>query len=187
MKQTALMEMMRKLPSKEKEMVEMEERRMKRLDLQEIKQNIWRKWRGKKEKSEEKRKETEDERIERLTTNIEKILQKISDEKKLEEKKQNEWIVRRKKLLEDGRKLQEEKERKNRNRTIRLEKKAKLEEKWEMLRWISKFIEEHKDRWEKERIDREKAGRGETTTSWREKNREEKIEIIRGDWEENET
>ena len=50
------MEMMRKLPNKEKEMMEMGERRMKRLDLQEIKQNIWRKWQGKKEKSEEKRK-----------------------------------------------------------------------------------------------------------------------------------
>ena len=50
MKQTTLMETMRKLPSKEKDMVEMEERRMKRLDLQEIKQNIWRKWRGKKKK-----------------------------------------------------------------------------------------------------------------------------------------
>ena len=115
-----------------------------------------------------------------------KILQKISDEKKAEEKKHNELILRRKKLLEDGRKLQEEKERKNRNRTIRLEKKAKLEEKWKMLRWISNFIEDHKDRWEKERIKREKAGRGETTTSWREKTREEKIDMNRGDWEENE-
>ena len=52
---------------------------LQRLDLQEIKQNIWRKWRGKKEKIEEKGKETEDEKIERQTIQIEKILQKISE------------------------------------------------------------------------------------------------------------
>ena len=97
--------MMRKLPSKEKEMMEMDERRLQRLDLHEIKQNIWRKWRGKKEKTEG----TEDEKIERQTIQIEKILQKISEDKKLEEKKKNEWAVRRIKLLEDGRKAQEEK------------------------------------------------------------------------------
>ena len=61
MKQTILIEMMINFPSKEKEMIEMDERRLQRLDLQEIKQNIWRKWRGKKEKTEGKRKETEDE------------------------------------------------------------------------------------------------------------------------------
>ena len=135
--------MMRKIPSKEKEIMEMDERRMQRLDLQEIKQNIWRKWRGKKEKVEEKRKETEDEKIERQTVQIEKILQRISEDKKLEEKKQNEWAVRRRKLLEDGRNAQDEKEIKNRNRALRLEKKSKLEEKCEMLRWIHNFIEKH--------------------------------------------
>ena len=87
--------MMRKIPSKEKEIMEIDERRMQRLDLQEIKQNIWRKWRGKQEKVEEKRRETEDEKVDRQTEQIEKILQKIKEEKKIEEKKQNEWAVRR--------------------------------------------------------------------------------------------
>ena len=46
-KQTTLLDMMRKLPGKEREIYEMEERKIKRLELQEIKTNIWRKWRGK--------------------------------------------------------------------------------------------------------------------------------------------
>ena len=71
-KQVSLLEMMRKLPGKEREIIKMEERRMRRLDLQEIKQNIWRKWRGKGGSNEEKRKETEEEKIERQTTEIEK-------------------------------------------------------------------------------------------------------------------
>ena len=86
---------------------------------------------------------------------------------KLEEKKKNEWAVRRRKLLEDGRKAQEEKERKNRNRAIRMEKKSKLEEKWEMLRWIYKFIDEHKARWEKERIGRENEEKRKERKKWR--------------------
>ena len=43
-------------------------------------------------------------------------MQKLSDEKKLEDKKHSEWKIKIKKLLENGRKLQEEKERKNKNR-----------------------------------------------------------------------
>ena len=62
-----------------------------------------------------------------------------------------------------------------------MEKKSKLEEKWEMLRWIHNFIDKHKSRWEKERIGREKEEKRESTRSWREKKREEKVEIVRED------
>ena len=44
-KQTTLLDMLKKLPGKEREIFEMEERKIKRLELQEIKTNIWRKWR----------------------------------------------------------------------------------------------------------------------------------------------
>ena len=71
--------------------------------------------------------------------------------------------------MEEGRKQQEESERKSRNRKIRMDKKAKMEEKWEMLRWITRFIDENKDRWERERIQREKSMKAETASTWREK------------------
>ena len=54
MKRVTLMEMMRKLPNKKKEIMEMDERRLKRLDLQEVKQSIWRKWRERKVRDDEK-------------------------------------------------------------------------------------------------------------------------------------
>ena len=56
---------------------------------------------------------------------------------------------------------QEEKEREKQKQNNQTGENGKLEEKWEMLRWISNFMEEHKDRWEKERIEREKAKRQE--------------------------
>ena len=174
--------MMRKLPGKEREIIQMEERRMKRLDLQEIKQNIWRKWRGKGGSIEEKRKETEEEKIERQTIKIEKTLKRLKDEKKAQDQKFSEWKERRKRLLEEGRKQQEESERKSRNRKIRIDKKAKMEEKWEMLRWTIRFIDDNKDRWERERLQREKSMEIETSNTWREKSREEKIETVKNGW-----
>ena len=59
-RQQNLIEMMKKLPSKEQEAIEIEERKMKRLELQEIKENLWRKWRGKKDTRDSKV-ENEDE------------------------------------------------------------------------------------------------------------------------------
>ena len=52
-------------------------------------------------------------------------------------------------LLEDGRVKQEEKERKEREKKARMEKKASLEEKWTRLRWVTEFIDENKDKWER--------------------------------------
>ena len=184
MKQVTLLEMMKKLPTKEREILEMEERRLKRLELQEMKQNILRKWRGRKEKAEEKRNETQEEEIERKTRRIEEILQRIQEEKRVQDEKISEWKERRRKLLEEGRKKQEEKERKSIERKTRVEKKEKLEEKWEMLRWTISFIEEHKDRWESDRKERENTRGRETTYSWDEKTRDERIECIKEEWSE---
>ena len=99
MKQVTLLEMMKKLPTKEREILEMEERRLKRLELQEMKLNIWRKWRGRKEKAEEKRNETQEEEIESKTRRIEEILQRIQEEKRIQDEKISEWKERWRKLL----------------------------------------------------------------------------------------
>ena len=37
-----------------------------------------------------------------------------------------------------------------------MEKKASLEEKWTRLRWVTEFIDENKDKWERWRREREK-------------------------------
>ena len=53
-----------------------------------------------------------------------------------------------------------------------------------MLRWTISFIEEHKDRWESERKERENTRARETTYSWDEKTRDERIECIKEEWSE---
>ena len=146
--------MMKDLPQKEQEILDMEERRIRRLELQEMKQNVWSRWRGNTQTT-DKRKETEGEKVERLTRRIEEKLEKIKEEKRTDDKKTREWYDRRKILIEEGRQKQEESERKNKDRKIRLERKAKLEEQWKSLRWAVAFIDEDKERWERESKEKE--------------------------------
>ena len=105
-RQQNLIEMMKKLPSKEQEAIEIEERKMKRLELQEIKENLWRKWRGKKDTRDSKV-ENEDE-IEIKTRKVEDVLAKIAEEKRAHEEKTKEWLKRREKMLREGREKQAE-------------------------------------------------------------------------------
>ena len=59
-----------------------------------------------------------------------------------------------------------------------MEKKASLEEKWTRLRWVTEFIDENKDKWERWRREREK-DIGESLESWDDKDRENKIKMLR--------
>ena len=184
-KQVTLTEMMKKLPQKEQEILAMEERRIRRLELQEMKQNVWRRWRGSTQTT-DKRKETDGEKVERLTRRIEEKIEKIKEEKRNKDKKTREWLVRRKRLIEEARQKQEESERKNRDRKIRLDRKAKLEEQWEMLRWTVAFIDENKERWERERKEKENCRKMETISTWDLKTREEQKDSMREEWERSE-
>ena len=156
LKQQRLTEMMKRLPEKEKESIEIEERRMQRLELQEIKHNLWRKWRGKQKREEETVKEKNEDVMEKKLRIVEDTLRRVQEEKRENDKKLADWKIRRKALLDEGKLKQEEKERKAREKKVRLQKKASLEEKWELLRWTTEFIDDNKDGWEKVRLDRER-------------------------------
>ena len=92
-------------------------------------------------------------------------------------KREQKWKERRKRMIEKGKEKKAETEMRNRDRKGRLKKKSELESKWEMLRWVINFIDNNKDRWEKERKEREKVEM-ETIRMWEKKTREEKIDQI---------
>ena len=60
----------------------------------------------------------------------------------------------------------------------RKEKQRKLQEKWEMLRWITTYLEKNIERWEKEREER-KGENEKKIADWEKKSRFEKIRKIR--------
>ena len=93
------------------------------------------------------------------TNKIRNILAKVEEEKKMKVKREKEWKERRKRMIEIGREKQADNEKKNRDRKDRLKKKSELEGTWEMLRWVTRFIDKNKDRWEDEKKERERERR----------------------------
>ena len=128
--------LLRELPEKNREKLVREEERRRRLELQEAKENIWKKWRGKSKKSKENIEENGVKMLER----IESMIKQNREEK--EEK-------RKKKEKERDKEIEDEKEKKA-QKVIRKEKKKKLEEQWEMLRWITNYVNENELDWENE-------------------------------------
>ena len=158
---------------KEWEKVKESEKRKERLELQEMKENLW-KWRqGGKEttcKGKERRREITVTEMEEKFNKLEKIL----------EKERNEIVAQEKKVQAS----QMEKEKKK----LRLERQRKAEEKWKIMRWVTKFLEENEEEF-LEAIDIEKECEKKEEKeyeAWNKMKRMEKIDNIRseGRWAE---
>ena len=126
-----------KLPISEREKFLREQERQRKIELKEMKENLWKNWRGKTAKNYSTTKEMEDEGG------------------KLDElwKKVEEWKVEQEKIVEPKMKEKEEKmtekKRKAEEKTRRLCLKEKLEGNWEMVRWLTSYIEENRESWER--------------------------------------
>ena len=72
-----------------------------------------------------------------------------------------------------------------RKKKILKDKKKKLEEHWEMLRWLTKYIKENRYSWEKRReIERDEKEMNDIYDEWMSKTREEQIEGLKNEKEE---
>ena len=130
-------EMLKELPRDEKEQLEYEMRKRERKEYIEMKQNLWRKWRGEQAILERKNK---------IPTEMEKIDNKIAEiDKKLSEMKEAE--EKAKKRAQKKRKIAEENK----------QKKERLKNHWIMMAWLTNFIEKNKFNWERRRILQENA------------------------------
>ena len=87
-KQKKITEAWKKLPEVERNRYIEEEEKRKRLELKEMKSNIWKKWRGKEKKQDEKAKKN-DKEIELKLEKLEEIIEKIKTEerKRIEDKR----------------------------------------------------------------------------------------------------
>ena len=81
--------------------------------------------------------------------------------------------LRKKKKLEEIRRLQELEEKR-----MQMEKKRKKEEHWEMARWLHKYIEENNFHWEREKLKRLEE-RNKILEDWEKNSRLEKIKILK--------
>ena len=132
---------MKRLPENEKVKYEREEEKKKRKRMQEIKEILWKKPRPEGEmllEHGEHQEQTPDiKKLEERAGNIEEIVERYEKEK-IER-------IGRQKILVEGENL------KRKQKRERLELKAKLEEKWALMRWLVRHIEENQDQWDLDR------------------------------------
>ena len=105
---------------------------------------------------------------------IEELLEEIRKEKT---KLENERKEKAEKSLQKWRQRLKEKEMKEQEKKEKLEKEKALSKHWEMMKWVTKFIDENKEKWEEEQIEKEMVAMQEIY-EW-DKYRLEKIEKIK--------
>ena len=175
---TTLEKKIEELPTEERKRIRREEELARRREIIEMKKKLW-KLRGKEKKYKRtsettqrleniKNMENKLSAIEELLEEIEKEKEKIKMEKKEQEKKSLE--IWRRKIKEKDKKEQEKKE--------KMRKCEALNKHWEMMKWITQFIDENKEKWEEEQIEKEMVAMQEIY-EWEKASRLEKIEKIK--------
>ena len=144
-----------------------EELKKERMEIQELKENLWR-WR---ENGGGKTRTGREKQIEPTGENIEKKMKIIGDILE-RERKEND----RCRALKEKEKLKEieEKEKKE----IRLELKKTLEKKWQTIRWVTKHLEENESELKEMLVDVQKEKENELK-QWQKMERFAKIEKLR--------
>ena len=163
-KQEKITKTLNKLPENRRKLVKAQLEKERRIEIKEAREEIWKKYRQNKGKkgTDPRKKST----INLSDENLDRKLEKIECEVKKIEKER-----------EERQKAAKEKE-------DRIERKKRLEKKWEMLRWVVQYIDTNKDRWERERlnrleIDKEEEEIRKIEEDWLRKNETEKKEAIK--------
>ena len=171
---------LKRLPVEERKRLEEEEKKQEKLEIQKTKKELWKLRRKEKRITKDKIPESLKE-IEKMTSKLEKITHVMKEVKRKEElekerkRKQAEIDEKQRKIMNEKRKkrLQKEQEKKE-----RLQKIEKIQERWALMRWITTFIDENSERWDKERAERLEKERQELN-DWEKKNRFEKIRMLK--------
>ena len=174
---------MERIPLEERKKMEENEKKEERLEIQKTKQDLWKLRRKEKKITGNALTNTLTE-IQKLTSKLEKITYILKEERRkdaIEEerkKKQRELEENLRRVMEEKRKKRLQKEREKKER---LEKIEKVKERWALMRWITEFIEENSENWEKERNIRLEKERKELL-EWERSNRFEKIRKLKENW-----
>ena len=105
----------------------------------------------------------------------------LNELKEEEEKYNREKKLKEKELETEKKKKEEIKKRKDNEKKDRIEKQKMLGLRWGMLRWVTQYIKENEDEWEKELNEKIEKERKELE-AWNKAKRFEKIEILKKKW-----
>ena len=105
----------------------------------------------------------------------------LNELKEEEEKYNREKKLKEKELENEKKKKEEIRKRKDNEKKDRIEKQKMLGLRWGMLRWVTQYIKENEDEWEKELNEKIEKERKELE-AWNKAKRFEKIEILKKKW-----
>ena len=141
------------LPREERERYIAEEEKEKRIEMKNIKENIWKKWRNRREENRQKSGEERDFEKADKSHRLEK-LEKIIQRLKSEELEREEMRERNRERKRAWRKEKEKEESKmlvrELERAERREKKKQIEDRWALMKWVTKYIDENEANWRNE-------------------------------------
>ena len=114
------------------------------------------------------------EYFEEKLAKIEKLLEKLQQERKDAKEQERREVERRERYIKEKRERENDRIVKEKDRKAKLKKKAELEKHWDMLRWITSFIEENKIKWNEQDLIKEQE-----REAWESQTNEEKINILK--------
>ena len=114
---------------------------------------------------------------------IEKVITELREE---EIKHQQEIKTRKERIEKEKIKKQEQKLQRENEKKTRIKKQEMLGERWAMLKWITKFIKENQENWDRENKEREK-NEQEKIEIWNKMKRQEKIQELKRKWSDKKT
>ena len=181
---TKITKIWQRLPEHEKRHLLKEEEKRQRLEIREIKVNIWKKWRKESVKQRKENEERHKTNQEKWLETLEETMQRLKREVEESKKARKMYEQRRENLLKENKRKQEEILRKKQETKERKEKKRMLEERWAMTRWLTSYIDENQEKWKTESEDRQKNEK-KRAAEWHKMERFEKIRIVKEKLQEN--
>ena len=143
--QRKITDSLKKLPPKEREKYGRDEERKRKIELKEVKENIWKKWRnpaGKEQHAKQQLEKNENiENLESKLSRIDEIIEKVKQEENERKERQAKENERRRRKMKEMEKEHAQRVRREEEKMQRKEKKRLLEEKWAMVKWLTEYIE----------------------------------------------
>jgi hypothetical protein len=138
------------LPEHERRYLLKQEETRRRFELREAKINIWKKWRRKKQENQQEIQEEDKKKSTIWLEKLEETLARMKKETHGRSAAKEMELERRKKLMDERKERQDDMLRQEQEKRERKIKKKMLEERWEMTRWITRYIDENSEKWERE-------------------------------------
>ena len=166
---------------KERNRLEIENERKRKLEIIETKKNLW-KWRGKGKKLEKENEKLETlKKVQNMEERIRIINNMLEDIEKEKERKRLKDLEDKNKKTAEWRKKVRLKDRKEAERKEQLEIDNRIANNWAMINWVTDFIKENEEEWDLVRESKlEEANR--ELENWKKLRRLEKIKHLQRKW-----